>query len=230
MLWEAVCDSFDLEFRAQVLDAVKKPEGTVVKSLVKDAIVAAVPDWKKRSSAGRAAPPTVSPAPRSPPGINNYGVTVNYTISPTTFFEATYGQIQNELAGGNEGGILTDAESNRNKSLASFPILYPQAGVVDQRYYGYQIMQETKPPFWDGKSLNLSPTFGSRWDGRLPHSFSHRTESSLKPEKSFGYRLHSSTAGMLPTREAGSLVNFMTARKASIGKRTAGRLPSGSVM
>jgi hypothetical protein len=46
VLWEAVCDSFDLEFRAQVLDAMKKPDYAVVKALVKDAIAAAVPDWK----------------------------------------------------------------------------------------------------------------------------------------------------------------------------------------
>ncbi len=31
---------------------------------------------------------------------------------------------------------------------------------MDQRYYANKIMQETKPPFWDGKSLNLPPTFG----------------------------------------------------------------------
>ncbi len=94
------------------------------------------------------------------PFITNYGVTVDYSVTPTTFLEATYGQIKNELAGGNEGGILYDDESNRNKSLANFPILYPQAGVLDQRYYANKIMQETTPPFWDGKSLNLPPTFG----------------------------------------------------------------------
>ena len=40
------------------------------------------------------------------PYITNYGVTVNYTINPTTFIEGTYGLIRNELTGGNEGGIL----------------------------------------------------------------------------------------------------------------------------
>ena len=40
------------------------------------------------------------------PYITNYAATVNYMISPTTFIEGTYGFIRNELAGGNEGGML----------------------------------------------------------------------------------------------------------------------------
>jgi len=99
------------------------------------------------------------------PFIHNPVLTVNYTFNPTTFMEATYGGIQNELAGGNEGGILVNPESNRLKSLADFPLLYPDAGVMDTRYYGYKIMQEEKPPFWDGKKLNLPPTFG--WGSRI---------------------------------------------------------------
>jgi hypothetical protein len=48
LLWEAVCDSLALEFRAEVLDAVRKPEVAVLKGLVKDAVAATVPDWKKQ--------------------------------------------------------------------------------------------------------------------------------------------------------------------------------------
>ena len=99
------------------------------------------------------------------PYITNYGVTVTYMLSPTTFIEGTYGQIQNELADGNEGGILVNEESNRLKSLAAFPMLYPNAGVMNEEYYGYKVMQAEKPPFWDGKSLNLPPTWG--WGSRI---------------------------------------------------------------
>src|ERR1035437_6636924 len=94
------------------------------------------------------------------PYITNYGITVDYSISPTTFLEVTYGRIQNQLAGGNENGITNNAESNRLKSLKDFPMLYPDAGVLDPGYYGYGVMQKEKPPFWDGKSLNLPPIFG----------------------------------------------------------------------
>ena len=99
------------------------------------------------------------------PLIPNYAFTVTYMVNPTTFIEGTYGQIENQLAGGNENGILVNEESNRLKSLAAFPLLYPNAGVMDERYYGYKMMQLTKPPFWDGKSLNLPPVFG--WGNRI---------------------------------------------------------------
>jgi len=99
------------------------------------------------------------------PYITNYGITVTYMLSPRTFIEGTYGSIQNDLAGGNENGILTNEESNRLKSLANFPMLYTDAGVMDERYYGFRVMQKEKPPFWDGKSLNLPPTFG--WGNRI---------------------------------------------------------------
>ncbi len=99
------------------------------------------------------------------PFITNYGVTANYTINPTTFLEGTYGFIRNELTGGNEGGVLVNDSANRLNSLPGFPLLYPDAGVVNPRYYAYQTMQDIKPAFWDGKKLNLPPVFG--WGGRI---------------------------------------------------------------
>jgi Carboxypeptidase regulatory-like domain len=99
------------------------------------------------------------------PYITNYAVTVNYTLNSSTYLEGTYGFIRNELTGGNENGILMNASANRLESMPSFPLLYPTAGVVDQRYYAYQVMQDVKPPFWDGTSLNLPPVFG--WGNRL---------------------------------------------------------------
>jgi hypothetical protein len=99
------------------------------------------------------------------PFITNYATTVNYMVSPKTFIEGTYGRIMNELAGGNENGILQNEESNRLKSLKDFPLLYPDAGVLPPESYGYKMMELTKPPFWDGKSMNLPPVFG--WGGRI---------------------------------------------------------------
>ena len=63
------------------------------------------------------------------PFITNYAVTVNYTISPTTFLEGTYGFIQNELTGGNEGGIL-DQRVGRTGSTepAGLPAALPGRG------------------------------------------------------------------------------------------------------
>jgi hypothetical protein len=99
------------------------------------------------------------------PYITNYAVTVNYVINSTTFLEGTWGMIQNQLAGGNENGILVNEESNRLKSLGAFPMLYPQAGKLDDRYYGYQVMEAQKPPYYANGTLNLPPIWG--WGSRI---------------------------------------------------------------
>src|SRR5439155_6813093 len=69
------------------------------------------------------------------PYVTNYSATVNYAINPTTYLEGTYGFIRNELTGGNEGGVLVNDSSNRLNGLANFPLLYPDAGIVDHRDY-----------------------------------------------------------------------------------------------
>jgi hypothetical protein len=99
------------------------------------------------------------------PYITNYAVTTNWVISPTTFVEGTWGMIQNQLAGGNEAGILVNEESNRLKSLGAFPMLYPQAGVMDSRYYGNQVLSAENPPWYSNGTINLPPVWG--WGSRI---------------------------------------------------------------
>lgn len=99
------------------------------------------------------------------PFITKYSVTANYMLSPTTFIEGTYGFIRNELTGGNENGILMNESANRLNGLAAFPLLYPDAGIVPKDSYAYEVLQDVKPPFWDGTRMNLPPTFS--WGGRV---------------------------------------------------------------
>ena len=102
------------------------------------------------------------------PYITNYAFTVNYTLSPTTFVEATYGFIRNELAGGNENGVLVNESSNRLNELAAFPLIYPNAGKVDiEGYYANEVLDDVAPPWWDGQNrmMNLPPIFN--WGGRI---------------------------------------------------------------
>jgi hypothetical protein len=94
------------------------------------------------------------------PFITNYGATVNYVITPTTFIEGNYGFIRNQLSGGNEGGLLTNTSSNSVTSLPGFPLVYPNAGAVNTNYYAYQVLQSVKPVWWDGTNINLPPVFG----------------------------------------------------------------------
>jgi hypothetical protein len=99
------------------------------------------------------------------PFVTKYSLTANYMLSPTMFLEGTYGFIRNELTGGNNGGILTAESANRLNSLAAFPLLYPDAGIVPQDSYAYEVLEDVKPPFWDGTRMNLPPTFS--WGGRI---------------------------------------------------------------
>jgi len=94
------------------------------------------------------------------PSIYNLGGTVTYVISPRTFISGTYGTIKNQLAGGNEGGIPVDASSNRLTALPTFPELYPNAGQMNTGYYGYQVLQSFKAPFYSNGTLNMNPLFG----------------------------------------------------------------------
>ena len=51
------------------------------------------------------------------------------------------------------------------EDLAAFPLIYPNAGVVPQESYAYEVMQQVKPPFWDGTKMNMPPVFS--WGGRI---------------------------------------------------------------
>jgi hypothetical protein len=108
------------------------------------------------------------------PYITNYGVTVDYQVNSSTFLEGTYGFIRNQLAGGGSignvgaslpGGILVNDSANRLSSLPGFPLLYPNAGVVDPRYYAFGVLNDLNPGWWDGKQINLPPAFG--WGTRI---------------------------------------------------------------
>ncbi len=100
------------------------------------------------------------------PFITNYGFTVNYAFNPTTFIEGTYGFIRNELAGGNESGMLVNESSNRLTVDAGFPLIYQNAGVVARELLCVsRSWKRPTPPFWDGTSVNLPPIFN--WGSRI---------------------------------------------------------------
>ena len=100
------------------------------------------------------------------------GATVNWTINNTTFLEGTFGQAQNELIGGNSGGLLTSPQADRLRTFPDFPLIYPEAGRVDPRSYQYDMLtrQSDSVPFFDGTSVNLIPqmSWGSLIDGAPP--------------------------------------------------------------
>ena len=115
----------------------------------------------------------VVPAVGSLPGFNdtlqkfplslNTSVTANYAVNTTTFVEATYGLSQNRL-----GSPPIGPNTNRNSvvcppdlgaviancTLSRIAFLFPDAGVIDPRYYEYGALQTVGVPFFqDGRSL-----------------------------------------------------------------------------
>jgi Carboxypeptidase regulatory-like domain len=107
------------------------------------------------------------------PRIGTEGVTVNYSLNPTTFIEATYGRAGNELAAcgptpsfcGNTAVPTNDISNLNNAGLAGLPLLFPDALVLNKDYYAYSILTEAKVPFFDGTRILRVPSFS--WGNRI---------------------------------------------------------------
>ena len=89
------------------------------------------------------------------PWIGTISVTNNFTLNNTTFLEATYGWVQNQL-----GSMITTPVSNRfNAGLGGLPLLYNDAGVVDPRYYEIKPLAASGTPYFQDGRILLPPTF-----------------------------------------------------------------------
>ena len=90
------------------------------------------------------------------PFIHNVSTTINYTINPTTFVEGTWGMIANYL-----GSPPVSEFSNRfNTGLGNFPLIFPNAGLMDPRYYERRVLIAVNAPFFDPNTnlMSLPPT------------------------------------------------------------------------
>ena len=98
------------------------------------------------------------------PWVHAFATTVNYSLNPTTFIEATYGFSNRRLAGG--GGIVNSASTNRfNTGLGGLPQLFPNANILPAGSYNLRVMQDVQPPFFVNGRAELAPTFS--WGGRI---------------------------------------------------------------
>ncbi len=103
---------------------------------------------------------SITPHPRK----GTEAVTVNYSLNPTTFLEATYGRAGNQLAG-NGGLPVNDVADARRTGLANLPLLFPNASVLNPDYYAYEILNFQQPPYWDGTQIWKVPSFS--WGSRI---------------------------------------------------------------
>ena len=141
--------------------------------------------WMQRSQTFIGTIPGFNDTKMQPAPVTNFTTSVNYTVSPTMFFEATYGRSQNELAGcaqaqsgtgaifcnnaaGSQGVPMTAASHLAANGLQNLPFLFPDATILNPDYYAVQALNALSPPFWDGTRMAKTPPFS--WGGRVSNA------------------------------------------------------------
>lgn len=108
------------------------------------------------------------------PVVSSFALTGNYTINPTTFLEVTYGTAANEQAGCSLQGApnfcttalpMSPATNRLNAGLADLPYIFPDAQVIDDRYYAFGVLNQVQPAPWDGTRLEIAPNYA--WGSRV---------------------------------------------------------------
>jgi len=92
---------------------------------------------------------------------STWAASANYTISPTTFLEATYGTARNY----GTTVLMTDASNVNNVGLAGLPLVYPEGRALDQNYFAYEALAKSGTPFFQDGQILLPPNFA--WGTRI---------------------------------------------------------------
>jgi hypothetical protein len=118
--------------------------------------------------AGQWAPRLVTPG--SIPGVNDTvnwnpnrhapSVTVNYSITPTTFVEASYGYSFNEI-----DILFVNPQANRLNGLADLPMLFPTAGQVFAGSHADKVLSDAGSEYYANGTVLLPPVFA--WGNRI---------------------------------------------------------------
>ncbi len=141
--------------------------------------------WKQRDQVFNGTIPGFNDTRMQDAPVVSWTTSVNYTLTPTMFIEATYGHSQNELAGcaqaqsatgaifcNNAGGTagiqVTPFASLAGANLQRLPFLFPEATVLDPEYYAVEALNQVQPAFWDGNRISKVPTF--QWGGRVANA------------------------------------------------------------
>jgi hypothetical protein len=137
--------------------------------------------FRQRNQVFNGTLPGYNDAQQQDPVISTLAMTVNYNLNASTFIEATYGQSQNAFGGcifGQSGtgpvfcttGIPRNPVSNRDTAgLGGLPMIFPDALILDTRYYAYKILQQMQPPFWVDGQIRITPTSLS-WGNRITNA------------------------------------------------------------
>jgi hypothetical protein len=136
--------------------------------------------WKQRSQIFNGSIPGFNDTQMQDKPVSNLSASVNYTLTPTMFLEATYGHAQNELAGcaqaqSSTGPIfctaavpVDDKASLAGAGLEDLPFLFPEALVLNPGYYAVQALNGISTPIWDGTRVTKIPNF--QWGNRVSNA------------------------------------------------------------
>jgi len=114
------------------------------------------------------------------PKVRTIAVNATYSLSSTTFLEATWGRAQNSLTGCAlaQGGTgpsfcraafpMNDNAALGNVGLGSLPFIFPDAGIVNPAYFAYEALNGVNPPIWDGTRLSMVPSLS--WGNRIANA------------------------------------------------------------
>ncbi len=140
-----------------------------------------VSGWTQRNNVFNGNIPGFDDSQQYKPVIVTYAATFNYTMTPRTFLEVTFGHAKNELTGcalGQSGtgpifcqaGLAMDPVSNRDTAgLAALPVLFgANMFAVDPGFYSYKAFSSVAPPFFVNGQLRHSPILA--WGSRVANA------------------------------------------------------------
>jgi hypothetical protein len=136
--------------------------------------------WQQRNQTINGTLPGFNDTKMQRPVVSSWVTTVNYTLNPTTFLEATYGRSQDELAGcalaqQSTGPLfctsaipMGSGADRRSVGLENLPLLFPDANVINPQYYAFHAFELVQPDFWDGSRVWMPPVFA--WGSRIANA------------------------------------------------------------
>ncbi len=112
------------------------------------------------------------------PIVPLWSASANYTVTPTTFLEVTFGHTGHHQAGCALNGAganfcasgfpMNPVSSRANTGLSGLPYLFPDANIVDQNTYQAEALNAVDTPIYDGTRILLPPNFD--WGNRIANA------------------------------------------------------------
>jgi Carboxypeptidase regulatory-like domain len=104
--------------------------------------------------------------------VPTYVATASYTLTPTTFMEATFGHTHEQQESCSFTGVgnlgpayctgsiaMAPIANYKTAGFGDLPLLYPNAQVFDPAYRYISILEQLNAPQWDGTRAWRAPTF-----------------------------------------------------------------------